>query len=71
VPRIDKPAAGEIVEELGRKFVDFQRAYTEKGISVAEFDSFGPTRRTLRQFVGACHDLDSVVRDVMLPNPDA
>jgi len=71
VPRIDKPVAGEIVEELGRKFVDFQRAYTEKGISVAEFDSFGPTRRTLRQFVGACHDLDSVVRDVMLPNPDA
>ncbi|HTA57548.1 MAG TPA: transaldolase family protein [Candidatus Baltobacteraceae bacterium] len=71
VPRIDKPVAGEIVEELGRKFVDFQRAYTEKGISVAEFDSFGPTGRTLRQFVAACHDLDSVVRDVMLPNPDA
>jgi transaldolase len=71
VSRIDKPVAGEIVEELGRKFADFQRAYTEKGISVAEFDSFGPTGRTLRQFVAACHDLDSVVRDVMLPNPDA
>jgi len=71
VSRIEKPVAAEVVEELGRKFVDFQRAYTEKGISVAEFDWFGPTRRTLRQFVGACHDLDSVVRDVMLPNPDA
>jgi transaldolase len=71
VSRIDKPVAGEIVEELGRKFADFRRAYTEDGISVTEFDSFGPTRRTLRQFVGACHDLDSVVRDVMLPNPDA
>jgi transaldolase len=70
VPRIDRPVAPEIVEELGRKFVDFQRAYTEKGISIAEFDSFGPTRRTLRQFVAACHDLDGVVRDIMLPNPD-
>ena len=70
VSRIEKPVAPEIVEELGRKFVDFQRAYTEKGISIAEFDSFGPTRRTLRQFIGACHDLDGVVRDIMLPNPD-
>jgi len=71
VPRIDRPVAGEIVEELGRKFGDFRRAYTENGIAVAEFDLFGPTRRTLRQFVTACHDLDSVVRDIMLPNPDA
>jgi transaldolase len=71
VSRIDKPVTADIVEELGRKFVDFQRSYTEKGISVAEFDSFGPTRRTLRQFITACHDLDGVVRDIMLPNPDA
>jgi len=70
VPRIDKPVAPEIVEELSRKFADFRRASTENGISVAEFDSFGPTRRTLRQFIGACHDLDGVVRDIMLPNPD-
>jgi transaldolase len=70
VSRIDKPVAGEIVEELGRKLGDFRRAYSENGIAIAEFDAFGPTRRTLRQFIGACHDLDSVVRDIMLPNPD-
>jgi transaldolase len=70
VPRIDKPVAAEIVEELGRKFADFRRAYSENGISIPEFDSFGPTRRTLRQFIGACHDLDGVVRDIILPNPD-
>src|SRR6201993_2371859 len=58
VPRIDKPVVGEIVDELGRKFADFQRASTENGIAIGEFDSFGPTRRTLRQFIGACHDLD-------------
>ncbi|HWY05767.1 MAG TPA: transaldolase family protein [Candidatus Acidoferrales bacterium] len=70
VSRIDKPVAPEIVEELGRKFGDFRRASTENGMTVAEFDSFGPTRRTLRQFIAACHDLDGVVRDIMLPNPD-
>lgn len=68
--RIDKPVDAAIVEELSRKFADFRRAYTEGGLSVAEFDSFGPTRRTLRQFITACHDLDGLVRDIMLPNPD-
>lgn len=68
--RIDKPVAPGIVEELSKKFLDFRRAYSEGGLSVEEFDSFGPTRRTLRQFIGACHDLDALVRDFMLPNPD-
>jgi transaldolase len=71
MPRIDKPVAPEIVEELERKFLDFRQASTENGISIGEFDSFGPTRRTLRQFIGACHDLDGVMREIMLPNPDA
>jgi transaldolase len=60
----------EIVDELSRKFADFRRANTEGGLSIEEFDSFGPTRRTLRQFISACHDLDGVVRDVLIPNPD-
>jgi len=71
VPRIDKPVAPEIIDELTRKFGDFRRAYNENGLAVEEFDAFAPTRRTLRQFITACHDLDAVVRDVMLPNPDA
>ncbi len=69
-PRIDKPVNPAIVEELSRKFADFRRAYTEGGLTVDEFDSFGPTRRTLRQFITACHDLDGLVRDIMIPNPD-
>jgi transaldolase len=68
--RIDKPVAPKMVEDLSKKFPDFRRAYLEGGLSVEEFDSFGPTRRTLRQFIGACHDLDALVRDFMLPNPD-
>jgi transaldolase len=55
---------------LSKKFTDFRRAYNEKGLSVEEFDAFGPSRRTLRQFIAACQDLDALVRDFMVPNPD-
>jgi transaldolase len=37
---------------------------------VAEFDSFGPTRRTLRQFIAATAELAGMVRDVLVPDPD-
>ena len=69
-PRIDNPVDQRIVEELSKKFTDFRRAHNEKGLSVEEFDAFGPSRRTLRQFIAACHDLDALVRDFMVPNPD-
>jgi transaldolase len=68
--RIDSPVAPEIVDDLSRRFADFRRAYDEQGLAVTEFDTFPPTRRTLRQFLGACHDLSTLVRDVMIPNPD-
>jgi transaldolase len=69
--RIDEPVRAEIVAELSRRFADFRRANAESGLTVEEFDSFAPTRRTLRQFVTACHDLDAVVRDILIPNPEA
>ena len=67
---IDTPVAPTIVDDLCRRFAEFRRASTERGLSVAEFDTFAPTRRTLRQFLAACHDLSALVRDVMVPNPD-
>jgi len=70
VSRIDKPVDPKIVEELLRKFVDFRRAYEEDGLSLDDFDDFGPTRRTLRQFIGACHELAGQIQDFMIPNPD-
>ena len=39
-------------------------------MTVEEFDSFGPTVRTLRAFIGSYQDLVATVRDFMLPNPD-
>jgi transaldolase len=69
-PQIDKPVDPEIVDELLRKFPDFRRAYAEDGLSVSEFDTYGPTVRTLRQFLEATHELSVRVRDLLLPNPD-
>ena len=69
VSRIDKPVAPDILAAL-ETFEDYRRASTEQGLSRDEFDFFPPTRRTLRQFITACHDLDAQVRDIMLPNPD-
>ncbi len=68
--RMCRPVDPRIIEELQRKFVDFRRAYEEKGMQVDEFDGYGATRRTLRQFCKATDDLVAIVRDVMIPNPD-
>jgi transaldolase len=70
VNRIHLPVDDIIVKSLLDKFPDFVRAFEENGLSVREFNSFPPTVRTLRQFLEACHDLSSYVRDVILPNPD-
>jgi transaldolase len=70
IPRIDNPVHPKVVDDLLTHFADFRRAYAEDGLSVDEFDQFPPTRRTLRQFVAACGDLDKFVRDVMIPDPD-
>ena len=68
--RMDRPVDPAIIEELLKKFVDFRRAYEEDGMTMAEFDDFGSTRRTLRQFCKATDDLVALVRDSMIPNPD-
>jgi transaldolase len=68
--RMDQPVEAEILDELLEKFSDFGRAYSEDGMSLAEFDDYGATRRTLRQFCKAIDDLAALVRDILLPNPD-
>jgi transaldolase len=70
IPRIDIPVDPQLVDELLGHFDDFGRAYSEDGLSVTEFDHFGATRRTLRQFCAACADLNAFVRDVLIPDPD-
>jgi transaldolase len=69
--RIDDPVDPAVVAELTARFPDFVRAYEPDGLSVAEFDAFPPTVRTLRTFVASYHELLHVVSDALLPNPDA
>ena len=69
-PRIDDPIPEEVFDSLYKHFADFRRAYDEDGMKVEEFDTFGPTVRTLRQFIESYRELTGVVREFMLPNPD-
>lgn len=64
--RMDIPVNPVIINELEKKFVDFRRAYDENGMKIEEFDGFGATVRTLRQFCQATTDLILKIRDLML-----
>ncbi|AQP50824.1 transaldolase family protein [Tessaracoccus flavescens] len=68
VSRIDEPVRQEYLDELN-KIEDFRRAYDVDGMTVEEFEDFGPTRKTLRQFLQADADLDALVRDIIVPAP--
>jgi transaldolase len=68
--RIDDPVDPAIITELEKKFPDFCRAYDEKGMRPEEFDNFGSTRRTLLAFLKSYDDLVSVVRGIMISDPD-
>jgi transaldolase len=63
--RMDTPVDPKIIAELEKKFVDFQRAYNENGMTVDEFDGFGATIMTLNQFCKATTDLIAKIRDMM------
>ncbi len=68
--RIDVPVDPVLVDELLARIPDFRRAYEPDGMTVAEFDGYGATVRTLRGFIASYHDLLGAVRDIVLPNPD-
>lgn len=68
VARFDDPVPAEAIEAL-TQLPDFRRAYEPDGLSVDEFDGFGATVRTLRQFVASYQELVGTVRDVILPSP--
>ncbi|MCJ7623402.1 MAG: transaldolase family protein [Anaerolineaceae bacterium] len=68
--RMKNPVQTKIIEELKSNFKDFRSAYQEDGLSLQEFDEYGATRRTLRQFCQATEDLATLIRDQMIPNPD-
>jgi len=68
--RMQNPVDPLLVAELHRKFAEFRKAYDEDGMTIAEFDSYGPSVVTLRSFIEAYRVILSTVRDFMLPSPD-
>jgi transaldolase len=69
--RMDDPVPGEHVDALRRHLPDFVRAYEPDGLREDDFDTWQPTVRTLRAFIGSYHELLHLVTDALLPNPDA
>jgi transaldolase len=69
-PRMDDRVAPAILHDLQRHFPDFIRAYEPDGLTTDEFDSFGPSARTLRAFIASYHELLHLVTDALVPNPD-
>ncbi len=67
-PRIEEPVDPDIIDAL-LTIPDFVSAYEVDGMTHAEFDDFGATRTTLRQFLEADEALDQIVRDVLVPAP--
>jgi transaldolase len=64
--RIDEPVDPRIIATLRERVPEFAKAYDEDGLAVDDFERFGATVRTLRQFLEADAQLDEVVRDVLL-----
>jgi transaldolase len=68
--RMQNPIDPVILKEMLTKIPEFRKAYEPNGLTIDEFDTYGATVRTLRGFVGSYHEVQGVVREIMLPNPD-
>lgn len=68
IARMDVPVDPHYIEQL-RRIPDFNRAYEVDGMTADEFITFGPTAKTLRQFLGADEQLDQLVRNLLTPAP--
>lgn len=68
-PRIDVPVEPVIVDTLYAQMPEFRKAYDVDGMTPREFDEFGATRKTLRQFLAADAELEQIVVDVLVPKP--
>jgi transaldolase len=64
-PRMADPVDPAHVEAL-RRFRDFELAYEPGALAVADFDTWGPSTRTLRTFIGSYHELLHLVTEAML-----
>jgi transaldolase len=69
--RMSNPVDTKIISEMLARIPDFGMAYEVNGMTLEQFDTYGATVRTLRGFVSSYHEVQGVIREIMLPNPDA
>lgn len=67
--RIEEPVDAGVLSELQEVIPDFRLAYEPDGLAPDELEGYGAAVRTLRQFIAAYRDLQSHIRDVVLPDP--
>ena len=55
--RMDSQVPSRIIDELSAKLVDFRRAYEDDGLSVEQFQDFGPVKLFRSMFVDGYNEL--------------
>ncbi len=68
--RWSDPVPQSPLEELMAQVPEFRKAYEPDGLSIAEFDTYGATMRTLRAFVASYWELVGTIDELMVPDPD-
>ncbi len=68
--RFEDPVPTEYLTQLVDRVPEFRRAWEPDGLTVAGFDTYGATVRTLRSFTASYWSLVGTVDDLLLPNPD-
>ena len=68
--RIDDEVDPRYIQGLRDNIPDFVQAFDAEGMTIQEFDTFGATRRTLRQFLTGYSELVNLAREYRVPNPD-
>lgn len=64
--KINIPVDEKIISTLKENFEDFNKAYHENGMGINDFESFGPTKHTMRNFLLGYDEFANIVRDRMI-----
>jgi transaldolase len=67
--RLEEPVDAAILDELLERAPELRLAYEPDGLAPGDLEAYGASRRTMRQFLAAYADLQSEVRDAILPDP--
>jgi len=66
--RMDTPVDPKLIAQLQKHLPDFDRAYQPDGMKPEEFEFYGATNRTLKQFLSGYDKMIALVRGVMTTN---